>query len=1013
MRKAYNTSYRHGAYGIKKHIYAIFFIILLSGYAHGQTTQGKDFWVAFGKNYDVPSDDDELSLQIRIVATKASKVKLTFTETGYTETVSIAAGSVYTRDLSTAEKDAVYSDVTGVTLKSLHIESDENISVYAINLMERTTDATGVLPVEAYGTSYHHLSYFLNEDGYAVIAVENNTSVYENGVLLAILDRGDVLSYYFSYDIMRHVTTNKPVAYFTTNPCTYVGDMACDCLYEQLSPESLWGTSFMAPVTIRGIERLRIYAAQDNTTVTQSGGTIISGSLNLNMGEYVELEISRNKAGCYIESDRPVAVASYLMGLDTPGLDHSNGDPAMAWIPAVDQFVNEAIVAPFIASGSSVLIEHHIMIITSADSRNLTEISIGNGEYTSLSGGSWTTHSSGYSYYSMPLTNANLSYGFKNPSGLAILGYGLGKYESYYYLAGSALKRLNASFYVNDIHNHDQDGHIFCGDSITVRSGEYTMHPKQGHIRWIIDNVEKTDMEDIPEWNGKLSEGTHKLSMIIKNEYGIVDTVNASFTIENHNIGISDTAICRHEKITPKIENLRNGYSYSWFARADYTDTIVKTPSFTTGALETDTVFYIEAVSQNGCIFRDSIRISLHALPELVKNNDTAVCYGAIVTAAISSSDAAIFGWYADANYTNTIAETPVFESNMLKSDTIFYMETISANGCISRDNLKVKINPFPRITKEDFDICTGSAAIITASSPDEITFVWYRNSDYSGIIGNDALLRTGVLETDTVFYVEAISNQNCKTKDSIIITTVAPPEVIAMDDRIICRGEKVALSLLQYDGVVRWNIDAETVSPISTQQYYVTASRPPCPDVTDSVTITVGDSLYISQDKLPEYKLNSDYSYQLTTNAVLPAFTIINGSLPTGLFLNATGEISGQSFNEYSGTVSIFTVRMEDEFGCRVEKEYTLKKEIFIPKIFTPDNDGINDIFMKGYEVVIFDRMGIEMFRGDDGWDGTHKGKVVSSDVYYYVVYYKNEYGNTTMKDGFITLIINGLRYY
>jgi gliding motility-associated-like protein len=77
-------------------------------------------------------------------------------------------------------------------------------------------------------------------------------------------------------------------------------------------------------------------------------------------------------------------------------------------------------------------------------------------------------------------------------------------------------------------------------------------------------------------------------------------------------------------------------------------------------------------------------------------------------------------------------------------------------------------------------------------------------------------------------------------------------------------------------------------------------------------------------------------------------------------------------------------TIRLvvQNEFGCvdEIEAEIFLEDHlIFIPNAFTPDGDGINDLFrpvMEGvldYQMWIFDRWGSEIFYTDDrrGWDG------------------------------------------
>jgi gliding motility-associated-like protein len=669
---------------MKKYIYIIILIICSYSAHSQQTTQGTDFWLSFGSNAGSPYY--ELTLQVRVVSIDSTKVQFTFTETGYTETISLSKNSVYTRNLSTTEKQAVYSSETGISKKSLHIQSEKKISVYVINLLPYTTDATGIIPTVSLNLSYFHLSYnplaekydeYGVDDGYTVTAVENNTELYDNYTLVARLNKGDVYSNYFKIDgTGRHITANKPVAYFTTNQCVYIGLPACDCLFQQLFPESLWGVSFMVPVTVRGKERVRILASQNGTIIRHSGGIVISGDLNLDKGEFLELEIDKSEAGCFIESNKPIAVASYLMGLMNE-LDDS-GDPAMTWIPSIEQFINEIIVAPFIAAGTSVIDKHHILIITPANQKDLTKIKIGNGDYQPLSNGFWSDHPSGYSFYTMPLTDEFSSYSLINPKGLAVLGYGLGDFESYYYLAGSALRNLNLSFYADDIHYQDLAERVFCNnEDVDFRAVvNYDMHPEKGHLRWFIDDVEDVELTDVLEWNRIFSGGTHNISMIVKNEYGATDTINS--------------------------------------------------------------------------------------------------------------------------------------------------------------------------------------------------------------------------------------------------------PLVII-------------------------------------------------------------DLLEISPAELPMSKLNVDYLQQLTSNAENPVFTLISGNLPSNLTLSGSGELSGWVVS--NNLLFHFTIQVEDINGCTGQKSYLLERDIALPKAFTPDGNGINDIFMRGYSVIIFDRLGVEIFRGDNGWDGTYKNKPAPADIYFYIL--------------------------
>jgi gliding motility-associated-like protein len=55
-------------------------------------------------------------------------------------------------------------------------------------------------------------------------------------------------------------------------------------------------------------------------------------------------------------------------------------------------------------------------------------------------------------------------------------------------------------------------------------------------------------------------------------------------------------------------------------------------------------------------------------------------------------------------------------------------------------------------------------------------------------------------------------------------------------------------------------------------------------------------------------------------------------------------------------------------------------------PTAFTPNGDGINDVFAEGYKVKIFNRLGVLLYEGDNGWDGTYKGRLVEPGVYLYI---------------------------
>jgi hypothetical protein len=513
------------------------------------TTSGKNFWASIGRNFAHNDPGEEaLSFQIRIVASKATTVTVTFTaNTALNFTVFIAAGQIYTKNLTVAEKTALYSWDTGVTSKSLHVTSSEDVSVYILNQAVATTDATNLLPVNTLGTDYYHISYLSlpgYSDGYTIVAVENGTTIYEDGgILKATLAAGQVYSDYSNADITgKHITSNNPIAYFVTSQGVNIpyGISYGDCMYQQLVPVNSWGTHFLVPISKRGKERIRIVASLDGTTITQSGGTIQTGlgaaSLSLNAGQFVELEASLTGGGCYISADKPVGVCALMVGSSYSELTSADGDPALAWVPPIEQSVKSSLIAPFVPTAETQLTEHYALIVTPTATRAQTTVSIGGGSVTALSGGTWTTGNgvigSIYSFYSLPLTNLTNSYNFANENGLTVMGYGLGQHESYYYLAASASRNLYPAFYVNEEHYQDIDGHTYCNSQFQIHGLVVNANtPIPGYLRWYINGVEETAARDMLDWNKTLAPGTYTIEMSVLDLQSVAHSIHSTITV--------------------------------------------------------------------------------------------------------------------------------------------------------------------------------------------------------------------------------------------------------------------------------------------------------------------------------------------------------------------------------------------------------------------------------------------------------------------------------------------------
>ena len=88
----------------------------------------------------------------------------------------------------------------------------------------------------------------------------------------------------------------------------------------------------------------------------------------------------------------------------------------------------------------------------------------------------------------------------------------------------------------------------------------------------------------------------------------------------------------------------------------------------------------------------------------------------------------------------------------------------------------------------------------------------------------------------------------------------------------------------------------------------------------------------------------------------------------------------------------------MISDGGCSADTTWqiALRK---IPNGFTPNSDGVNDVFMPGTELTIINRWGQEVFSGIDGWDGKVNGEMSTPGTYYYIIIIRDEFGNVLDK--------------
>ncbi len=117
----------------------------------------------------------------------------------------------------------------------------------------------------------------------------------------------------------------------------------------------------------------------------------------------------------------------------------------------------------------------------------------------------------------------------------------------------------------------------------------------------------------------------------------------------------------------------------------------------------------------------------------------------------------------------------------------------------------------------------------------------------------------------------------------------------------------------------------------------------------------------------------------------------------PAGLVSALAGTGQPGTTNGVVGELLTLDCPGGDGTTATVPKDTCQLRSIIVPNIFTPNGDGINELwdihglsFYKNCEILVYDRYGQMVFKNTGNtkaWDATYEGKRLPDGVYYYVI--------------------------
>lgn len=486
------------------------------------------------------------------------------------------------------------------------------------------------------------------------------------------------------------------------------------------------------------------------------------------------------------------------------------------------------------------------------------------------------------------------------------------------------------------------------------------------------------------------------------NDFGGIDTYNISYTI---NSGAAQTDVVTGGVTTYTINGLSLGDEVS--------------------------ISVVATGSGNVCgnSSPGTAQCSAQNCPLTVTIDNVAAAYCATDSPVILQATPAGGTWAGDGVAGNAFDPSAVGTTTA----NITYSYTDPTNGCQYQEQVQTTI-------EQPIDAPTISCGNTTANS---VEFVWtdagvaqYELS-YSidgGAAINQTVSGTSYVVTGLTAGSEVVCSINvvntggiCSNTSANTATCIATdcgpnPIQITLDSNLFCNGDAaIALTATPVGGtfggigVIGTQFDP-TVADAGTHTITYTFTAPDGCEYTANQVVTVSA---VTISTIADQTITEGTTLVLTTNAQSAAGNITySWSDPSGIIDDITAQSPGITPIE----TNTYSVTATDAAGCSAVEAVTItleaKNRVTIPTAFSPNGDGLNDVFrLRGSGVASFNmhirnRWGQEVFKAegsnniDQGWDGNFNSQPSEIGVYVYYVEVVFTDGSEDLFRGNVTLV-------
>lgn len=352
---------------------------------------------------------------------------------------------------------------------------------------------------------------------------------------------------------------------------------------------------------------------------------------------------------------------------------------------------------------------------------------------------------------------------------------------------------------------------------------------------------------------------------------------------------------------------------------------------------------------------------------------DTTLCEGETLLLDASYEGAVAYEW-------NGGMTSPALT---VESDGTYAVTVTNDCGGTTTDEITVDFVPPLQALDlgPDTTLCPGASLSVDASIIDGMNYEWNTGATTPTL----TITETGLYE------VSVTSGCGIQTSDILVTFEEVPSISLFPEDTLMCQDEVLLLDAT-FPNALAYNWQdgsTESMLTVSEAGNYNVEVTFQCGTYTDEIYVRYND-----YDLTVDLGPDTTFCYGDTV--------VLDVSSPyTDDYLWQDGAREGEFIVRNTG---VYNVTLSD--GCtEVDDQVFLRMisccNVFVPNIFSPNFDGINDDLkpfsnceFPAYEFKVFNRWGALVFQTDDqraAWDGTFKGAEGQEGVYVWLLEYND----------------------